>query len=163
MAPRWRRWVVKPLALAALTLSLGLGGGTAWAYFSATGSGTGHAKTGSPVALTITATSGAADLLPGGTGAAYFTVTNPNPFGATFTQVATGATVVSNNTSACPSANVSIAPTLPHTFSPAVTVAANSTSGTKSITNLVALASAAPSACQNVTFTVTLTLQGKST
>lgn len=162
-APRWRRWVGKPLALSALALSLGVGGGTAWAYFTSTGSGTGHATVGSPVSLTITATSGTADLLPGGTGAVYFTLTNNNPFGVTFTQVATGATVVSTNIVACPSANVSISPALPYTFTPAVTVSANTTSGTKSIANLVALANTAPSACQNVTFTVTLTLQGKST
>ena len=162
-AGRRLRWVVRPLALAVLTLSLGLSGGTAWAYFTNTGSGTGHATTGSHVSITITGTSGTADLLPGGKGAVYFTLANNNTFGATFSQVAVGATVVSNNQSACPNSNVSIGQTLPYNFSPAVTVGANSTSGTLSIANLVALASSAPSACQGVTFNVTLTLEGAST
>lgn len=157
---RPRRVLIVLVTLAALIL--GLGGGTAYAYFTGTGSGGGHATVGTPVNVTITAVSGTADLLPGGTGAATFTLTNTNKFGASFSKVATGATVVSNNTGACPSSNVSIAQTLPYTFSPAATVAANNTS-TQSIANLVALSASAPSTCQGVTFTVTLTLSGQST
>ena len=157
----WR--VARSVALVAFTLSLGVGGGTAWAYFSGTGSGSGHATTGSTVAVTITATGGSADLLPGGTGAVYFTLHNTNSLSATFNQVAMGATVVSNDNSACPSGFLSIGQTLPYAFSPAVVVGANATSGIQSIADLVALANTAPSSCQNVTFTVTLTLEGKST
>lgn len=159
---RWS-WPVVPVAVVAFVLALGLGGGGAYAYFSSTGSGTGHAAVGSAVNVTITATTGTADLLPGGSGAAYFTLTNTNAPGATFSQVATGATVASNNTVACPTVNASIAQALPYTFSPAVTVGANTTSGTQSIANLVALSSSAPTTCQGVTFTVTLTLSGHST
>lgn len=160
--PRRRRWHVVPVAGAVGALVAGLGAGGAYAYFSSTGSGTGQTVVGSPVSVTVTAVSGPADLLPGGTGALSFTLHNPNPFGATFTQVATVGTPVSNNTVACPSSNVSIAQTLPYAFSPAVTVSAGGTSGTESIANLVQLAANAPSACQGVTFTVILTLSGTS-
>ncbi len=157
------RWRLAPVAGAAAALVAGLGAGGAYAYLTATGSGSGHAATGSPVAVTVSATTGAADLLPGGTGAAYFTLHNPNAFAATFNAVAAGATVVSNNTGLCASANVSIAPALPHAFSPALTVSAGATTGTESIPGLVKLAANAPSSCQGVTFKVTLTLTGPST
>ena len=158
-----RRWPLVPVAGAAGALAVGLAGGGAYAYITTTGSGTGHAATGSPVAIAITATAGPADLLPGGTGAAYFTLHNTNPFGATFNQVASGAVVVSNNTGLCANSYVSVAHTLPYTFSPAVSVGPNTTSGTQSIASLVKLAANAPSSCQGVTFKVTFTLTGRST
>lgn len=161
--PRRRRWRLVPVAGAAAALAAGLGVGGADAYFTATGSGTGHAMTGSPVNVTVSATTGAADLLPGRTGAASFTLHNANPFAATFDVVATGATVVSNNTGLCATANVSIAAALPYAFSPPLTVSAGGTSGTESIPGLVKLAATAPSSCQGVTFKVTLTLTGRST
>jgi hypothetical protein len=160
---RRRRWRLVPVAGAAAALAAGLGAGGAYAYFIAKGSGTGHTATGSPVSVTVTATSGAADLLPGRAGAAYFTLHNTNPFAATFNVVATGATVVSNNTIACPSSNVSIAPALPYALSPALTVSAGATTGPESIPGLVKLAATAPSSCQGVTFKVTLTLTGRLT
>jgi predicted ribosomally synthesized peptide with SipW-like signal peptide len=162
--PRRRRWRLVPVAgAAAAALAAGLGVGGAYAYFTATASGSGHAKVGSPVSVTVSATTGAADLLPGGTGAAYFTLHNTNPFAANFNVVAAGAAVVSNNTGLCATSNVSIAPVLPHAFSPLVTVSAGGTSGTESIPGLVKLAANAPSSCQGVTFKVTLTLTGRST
>jgi len=160
---RSRRWRLVPVAGVAAALAAGLGAGGAYAYFSSTGSGTGHTTTGSAVSVTVSATTGAADLLPGGTGAAYFTLHNTNPFAATFNAVAVGAIVVSNNTVACPTSNVSIAPALPHAISPALTVSAGATTGTESIPGLVKLAASAPSSCQGVTFKVTITLTGPST
>ena len=160
---RRRRWRLVPVAGAAAALAAGLGGGAAYAYFAAKGSGTGHATTGSPITVTVSATSGAADLLPGRTGAAYFTLHNTNHFAATFNVVSTGATVVSNNTGLCATRNVSIAPALPYALSPALTVGAGATSGTESIPGLVKLAANAPSSCQGVTFKVTLTLTGRLT
>ena len=161
--PRRRRWRLVPVAGAAAALAAGLGAGGAYAYFTSTGSGSGHATVGSPVSVTVSATSGAADLLPGRTGAASFTLRNTNPFAASFNVVATGATVVSNNTGLCATSNVSIAPALPYAVFPALTVSADGTSGTESIPGLVKLAANAPSSCQGVTFKVTLTLTGQST
>ena len=139
----------------------GLGGGAAFAFFSG-GPATGHVSTGSPVTLDAVATTGSADLLPGDAGAVYFTVHNANPFSATFAQVDSGATVVSDNTGLCPSSDVSIAQTLPYTFSPAIAVSPGGTSGSRSISGLVELAANAPGSCQGVTFTVTLKLSGES-
>jgi hypothetical protein len=161
--PRRRRWRLVPVAGAAAALAGGLGVGGAYAYFTTRGSGSGHAATGSPVSVTVSATTGVADLLPGRTGAAYFALHNTNPFAATLNVVATGAIVVSNNTVACPTSNVSIAPALPHAISPALTVSAGATTGTESIPGLVKLAASAPSSCQGVTFKVTITLTGPST
>ena len=158
---RRRHWRLVPMAGAGAALAVGLGAGGAYAYFASTGSGTGHATTGSPVTVIATATSGTADLLPGGSGAASFTLNNTNPFAVTFKQV-TSAGVVSNNTIACPSANVSIAETIPFTFSPTITVSGGGTSGTETIAHLVKLAATAPSSCQGITFTVTFTLSGSS-
>ena len=151
------------LLAAIVFLVFGVGGGAAYAYFTTRGAGPGSASAGSPLTIAVTATTGSPDLLPGGTGAAYFTLTNTNSFGATFNTVATGATVVSQNTAACPSSNVSIAQPLPYVYSPSVVVGGSATSAVESIHNLVHLALAAPTGCQGVKFTVTLTLKGIST
>ena len=156
-----RRWGLVPVAGAVGIVAAGLGGGAAYAFFSG-GPGSGDASTGAPITIKTVATTGTADLLPGGSGAVYFTLHNPNPYGATFDQVASGATVVSDNTQLCPSSNVSIAQTLPYTMPSAVTVSPGGTSGSQPIANLVMLSSNAPTTCQGVTFTVTLTLSGQS-
>jgi len=157
-----RRWRVIPVAGAAGALAVGLGAGTAFAYLTTHGSGSGQTVAGSPVTIAVTATTGTADLLPGATGAVYFTLHNTDSSGATFDQVAPGATVVSDNTGLCASSYVSIAQTLPYTIPTAMTVSPGATSGVQSIASLVKLASNAPGMCQGVTFTVTLTLSGKS-
>jgi hypothetical protein len=156
-----RRRGIVPLAGAVGAVAVGLGAGGAFAFFSA-GPGTGDAPTGSPVTLKAVATTGPADLLPGVAGTVYFTVQNTDSFGATFDQVGAGATVVSDNTALCPSSDASIAQTLPYAFSPAITVGAGATSGVESVAGLVQLAPDAPDTCQGVTFTVSLTLTGRS-
>ena len=160
-----RRWGLVPVAGAASALAMGLGGGGAFAYLISSaghGLGTGETTTGSPVTIAVTAMTGKADLLPGRGGAAYFTLRNSASSGATFGQVAPGATVVSDNTSLCPSDFVSIAQTLPYTIPTAVTVSPGGTSGIQSIANLVKLSPNAPGTCQGVTFTVTFTLSGQT-
>jgi hypothetical protein len=156
-----RGWGLAPVAGAAGALAVGLGGGAAFAYIAGS-SASNVALTTSAVSVKAIGTTGSADLLPGRTGAAYFTLHNPNSFDATFDQVAPGATVVSDNTGACGNNYVSIAQTLPFTIPTAVTVSPGGTSGTESIPDLVKLAPNAPSTCQGVTFTVTLTLSGQS-
>jgi len=151
------------LLVAIVFLGFGVGGGVAYAYFTTNGHGPGSASVGSPLSIAVTATTGSPDLLPSGTGAVYFTLTNNNSFGASLNTVATGATVVSQNAAACPSSNVSIAKPLPYVFSPSFAVSGSATSAVESIHNLVQLASTAPTGCQGVKFTVTLTLSGTST
>ena len=155
------RWGFVPVASALGAVAVGLGGGAAYAYYTG-GPQSNVAATGSPVTIKATATTGAADLLPGRAGAVYFTLDNANSDGATFAQVAPGATVLSDNVQLCPSSYVSIAQKLPYAIPTTVTVSPGGTSGMQSIANLVMLAPNAPGTCQGVTFTVRLTLSGQS-
>jgi hypothetical protein len=158
-----RRWRLVPLAGAAGAVAVGLGVGSAVAILvSQGGSGSGQTTAAGPVTVSVAATTGNADLLPGRTGAAYFTLHNTASSSATFDQVVSGARVASDNTGLCASSYVSIAQTLPYSFSPAGAVSPGGTSGLQSIANLVALAPNAPNTCQGVTFTVTFTLSGRS-
>ena len=152
---RRRHWGLVPVAGAAAALTAGLGGGAAYAYFTSTGSGTGHAATGSPVSATITAATPTATLLPGVQGSASFTVNNTNPFAVSFTTIS-NVVVVSSNPSGCLSTYL----TVPGSVSPAITVGANSLSGTETIP--VTLSQFAPSSCQGNSFTVTFKLSGTS-
>ena len=132
------------------------GGGIAAALWSANGSGPGQAKALSAQALTVTAATGAADLYPGFTaGDVFFTITNPNPYPATFTSMTAGA-IVSSNPGGCPSSNVTVA----NATGLSLAAAASSTSGTQSIVDVVTMAAAAPDGCQGATFTISLTLSG---
>lgn len=159
-APTRSGWRRAPLLIAVAAVVLGTGLGTAWAFVTASGSGTKTGRIATVVTVTVSAATATTTLLPGGEGPAYFTLKNTNSIAVTFTKV-TAASAVSNTTTKCPTANISIAQTLPYTLSPTLTVAANSTSATKSIANFVKLATTAPTGCQGVTFAVSLTLTGK--
>lgn len=156
-----RRWGLAPVVGAAGGLVLCAGGGAAFAYMAGS-SASNDTSTVSAVSIKVAGTTGSADLLPGRAGAAYFTLHNPNSFAVSFDQVASGATVVSDDSGLCASDEVSVAPTLPFNFPTPVTVSPGGTSGTQSIPGLVELAPDAPSTCQGVTFTVTFTLSGQS-
>jgi hypothetical protein len=155
-----RRWPLASLAGAAALLAAGLASGSAFAYFGSSGTGGGGSFVGAPVAVTLTAVGGGADLLPAGNGALHFTVRNANPFGATFTRVVTAGTPVSTDPAACPSSDLTVVQTLPFTFSPAVSVGADATSGPQAIPDFVQLSPDAPDTCQGVTFTLDITLNG---
>ena len=129
------------LAVVAVALSLGLGGATAFAYFTSRGTGTGSGAAERTVNVTVSATNGAADLLPGGSGSVYLTLHNPNSFGAAFNEVS-AASISSTSNSSCPGSNISLA-TLPYIISPAVTVSGGG-SETRDIASLVTLAANAP-------------------
>jgi hypothetical protein len=136
-----------------------LAGGVAYALWTSSGAGSGRANSGSAVALTVTATTGAADLYPGFTaGDVSFTVTNPNPYAVTFTSMTTPGTAISSNPTLCPNLNV----TAVGKTGLELVVAANSTSETLSIADVVTMISAAPDGCQDKTFDIALTLTGAS-
>lgn len=149
-----RRTTAVSVATAA---TLVLAGGVAYAYWTTTAQGDGAALSRSNITTTVTAAAATADLYPGGTGAVKFTLDNPNPYDVSFTSV-TAASVVSDNTGACPNSNISINPTLPHAIS--IPVAAGATATPGSVAGLVKMAAAAGNGCQGVGFTVTLTLAG---
>lgn len=132
-------------------------GGLALALWTANGSGSGRGQSRSAVAVTVTAVSGTADLYPGFVdGDVYFTLTNTNPYPVRFTAMSSG-TVTSSDTTACPSTNVTVDATASGLT---LDVAANSTSATLSIADVVNMGASAPDGCQAKTFTITLTLTG---
>ena len=109
------------------------------------------------VTVTVTAVTGTADLSPGFVdGDVFFTLTNTNPYPVTFTSMASGA-VTSSNTGACPSSNVTVDASATGL---SLTVAANATSATLSIPDVVNMLAAAPDGCQGKTFDIVLTLTG---
>ena len=133
-----------------------LGGGIAGALWAASGSGSGEANAVTAQIVTVSAATGAADLYPGFTGGdVFFTVTNTNPYSVMFSSMAVGA-VTSSDPAGCPSSNVSVASATGLTLA----VAANATSATQSIADVVTMVAGAPDACQGATFTIALTLSG---
>ena len=147
----------KKLAISLVSLGVAGAGSLAWAMWTANGSGTGRAQSRTAITVTVTAVTGAADLYPGFTdGDAYFTLTNTNPYPVTFTAMSSGA-VTSSNTGACPSSNVTVDASASGL---SLTVAANATSATLSIPDVVNMLAAAPDGCQGKTFDIVLTLTG---
>ncbi len=147
------------VALAATVAAVGAGGGIAMAVWSTTGTGSGAGGADVAQSLVVTAVvpgSSGASLYPGGpAGWVYLTVQNPNPFAVTLTGLSWG-TPTSLNTTACPSANISVDANAPTSLS--VPVAANTTSGALQINGVLDLAHAAPNGCQGVDFTVPVTV-----
>lgn len=140
------------------TFVLATVGGVA-ALWSATASGPSNTEALTAVDITVAGATATADLYPGFTlGDVYFTLTNTNPYPVTFSSMTAGA-VVSGNPTACPASNVTVI----NKTGLALAVAANSTSATLSITDVVTMVSAAPTGCQGVTFTIPLTLTGTQT
>ena len=146
--------------------TLVLGAGVGYAYWSASASGTATGKSATAKTITVTAvTPGAGDLYPGGTGAVAYTLTNDNSYATSFTRL-TAASVVSDDTGACPNANIAITPAIAAALAAGYTVPAQAaagsgaTSSTYTIPGLLTMAASAPDGCQGKTFTVTLTLTG---
>jgi hypothetical protein len=147
------------LVVVGALLSIVLMGAVASALWSASGTGSGRAVALNAQSVVVSATPGTQDLYPGSTGGAvYFTLTNPNPYAVTFTTMTAG-TVTSSDQANCPASNVSVG----NASGLSLPVAANTTSGTLSISNVTAMQLAAPNACQGITFTVSLTLSGSQT
>lgn len=145
---RKRIIVVAALAIAAT-------GGAVAAYWTATGSGSGSASSLSAQAITVSATTGTADLYPGFTdGDLSFTAANPNPYPVTFTSYTAG-TVTSSDPVNCPSTNVTV---VDGTIS--LTVAAGASGVATTLPDVVTMIAAAPDGCQDKSFTVDLTLSG---
>ena len=133
-----------------------LGASVAVAQWSADGTGNSSALSRGAVALSVTASAATADLYPGFTnGDVYFTVANTNPYPVRLTS-ATFGTVTSTDTGLCPSTNVTVDAT-------ATGLALNvpaSGSATLSIADVVNMGFSAPDGCQNMAFTIALTLTG---
>jgi hypothetical protein len=148
--------VTKKLVIVGAVVAVVLTASVAYALWPATGSGSGRARAVTAQAITVTAATGAADLYPGFAGGdVFFTMTNANPYAATFTAMTPGA-VTSSDPTNCPASNVSVVSATGLNLN----VAGNTTSPTVSIADVVTMASAAPDGCQGVSFTITLSLTG---
>ena len=146
----------KKLIITAVVGAAALTAGAAFALWSASGSGSGSAKALTAQSITVTASTGAADLYPGFTqGKVSFTMANTNPYPVTFTSMTPG-TITSSDPVGCPTANVTVA----SASGLSLLVPANATATPGSVPNVVTLATAAPDGCQGVVFTVALTLSG---
>ncbi|KAA2262606.1 hypothetical protein F0L68_11930 [Solihabitans fulvus] len=92
------------------------------------------------------------DLWPGGTGAAQYSIDNPNGFPVVVSKL-TFNSITSGNETNCPAKNLT-AVNSTATLATAITVPANSNSGAQSLPAAFKLDTNAPSACQGVVFTV---------
>jgi hypothetical protein len=155
MSSKRKRLVVAGCVVAAFAGA----GAVAYAEWSGSAAGSGRARATTVVQATLTAANGAPDLFPGFTdGDVYFTVTNPNAFGITYTDM-TATTVTSSDETACPASNVTIEPATGLSLvSPP-----SATSETLSITDVVSMSVDAPDGCQGVSFDIALTLTGDQT
>lgn len=87
---------------ALLGASLTLVGAAAYALWTSTGSGSSGAKALTAQTITVSASSGPADLYPGFTqGDLFFTSANTNPYPVTFTSMTPGSITSSDETN-CP-------------------------------------------------------------
>lgn len=145
-------------------VAIAISAGVATAVWSASGSGTGTGGAKVAQGLTVSGISqingSGAALYPGGpAGWVYITVTNPNPYAVTITGLSWG-TPTSNNTTACPSSNISLDANAPTTTS--IPIPANATAGATyySINNVLDLSHSAPDGCQGVLFNAPVTVTG---
>lgn len=129
-------------------------GATTFGAWTVGGSGSGYAKAVTAVNLTMNDVSGTtvADLYPGGTGAVKFSVTNPNAFAVTITDVTAGSAVTSND-DGCTTTGVSFTTTtgLTQVVGAGATVAFT-------LAGKAAMSNASLNACQGDIFTLPVTL-----
>lgn len=148
-----KRIVIIVLVIAAVAV-----GGSAAAFWSRIGAGTGTAGSGTTSAVTLSPGTATAGLFPGGQNAVSFTVTNPNTtsvridsFSLDTTQGTAGFAVDAGH-SACTLSSL----TFPTQTQPGGWTVPGSNSLAVSLPASLALATAAPNACQGASFTVYL-------
>jgi len=135
----------------------------AYALWAGTGTGQGRARATTAVEATVNpvncaAAPGCVDLYPGYTGGdVYFTITNPNPYAITFTDMTSGAITVLPGNPDCPAGAITVAPAT----GLALVAPANSTTGELSILDVVTMVTTAPNGCQGASFDIQLTLTGE--
>lgn len=158
-APRPRRLGPTVLVLGTVAGAVLLPTGIAHAYWRTAGIGTGTASGGilSPL-VAQTATAAGATLGPGGSGTLTVTVTNPNPVDVTVTAVSGNGTVgAGGGLGSC--TNFVVAVQTPTAGLP-VTVPAGATV-TLTLAHGIAMTSA-DNGCQGASFTVPVTLTGRT-
>jgi hypothetical protein len=147
---------LKRKILAALAvMAVIIGGGVAYAAWTAGGTGSGAAKAATAQPLVVTAGTTTADLYPGFTqGDVFLKVANPNPYAVNITSLTPGTITTSSGT--CAASNITVAPAT----GLSINVPAGATAAAVTVPNIVSMIAAAPDACQNVTFTITVSVAG---
>lgn len=151
-----RKPSLRRLAVTSALVLGSLGVSAAMAQWTTSGTGTSEAKSLTAVVLTVTARTATADLYPGFVdGDVYFTVANTNPYPVSLTSASFNG-VTSSDTTACPSANVTVDAT-----KTGLTLAVPA-GGTALLTiaDVVNMLTTAPDGCQSKAFTIGLTLTG---
>lgn len=158
---RKRRWIIAGI-VSTLVVATGL---VAYALWAGTGTGAGRARATTAVAATVdpvdcAAQPGCIDLYPGYTaGDVYFTITNPNPYDITFTDMTPGAVTVLPGNPGCPAGAIVVAPA----SGLALAAPANATTAELSVLDVVTMVDTAPNECQGASFDIALTLTGEQT
>lgn len=136
-----------------------LGGSAAYAFWSTTGTGTGTATSTASSPLTLTMPASVAGLYPTGTVTATVSVRNDNPFAVGIASMSFGVTTAEKSAQSpegtCTASTV--------TFAVAAGAPASiPLNGSVDVPIAVTMSNLAPDACQNATFTSTLTVNGQS-
>lgn len=153
--------------------AIALGGAALAVLFSATvvfalwtgqGTGSGRARATTAVTATVTPVNctpspACNDLYPGFVnGDVYFTITNPNPYAITFTDMTAGAVSVdAGHAAACPASSITVDSPVTGL---SLVAPASSTTAQLSIADVVTMILAAPDGCQGASFDIALTLTG---
>jgi hypothetical protein len=149
------------IALAALAAALGAAGIAVAAWLSS-GSGRPGVSAGNALAPTTSTVAGSAVtsglLVPGATGTAVVTLTNPNPYKVRVLTIApNGAATASGGVGTCATTGVTFT-----AQQPGVTLAAGAGT-TLTLAGAVAMSTASETGCQGATFTVPVTVTVAST
>jgi hypothetical protein len=151
------------IVIAGVSILVVAGAFAAYALWAGSGTGSGRARATTAVEATINpvdcaAQPGCIDLYPGyADGDVYFTITNPNPYDITFTDMTPGAITVIP--AACPAGSITVAPTT----GLALVAPANATTGELSVLDVVTMSIDAPNECQGAAYDIALTLTGEQT
>lgn len=155
-----RRAVVGTVTAAAVLTAGGIG----YAAWTVTATGSSQAKAGTVSAGVITVATASADLYPGGTGAVYFDVTNPNGFPVTYNALSfvSPTITITGGGAGCLTSMLTLnAVTLTTTTD--INIAANTTATAQSVAGAVTMSTGAHNDCQGATFTISgTTLNGVS-
>lgn len=144
--------------IAGTTALFVIGFGVALAAWLVSGSGNGAAKAGSLTTLTVnSATAATADLYPGGTGALYLSVTNPNNLALNIVSVSPNGAITSDKPG-CGAADV----TFTAKTGLSVALLANESNHTFNLPAAVTMVAAAADECQGATFTIPVTVQAST-
>jgi hypothetical protein len=152
--------MTRKLTIGTLFAGAMLAGSIAFAAWTATGSGSGYAEAGVAQALTTVdvSASTAATLYPGATGDVLVSISNPNPYPVTVTDVAGSGVIDSDTTPAC---DASTGVTYTDQTGLSISVPAGGAT-TVTLSGSAQMDNSSHTTCQGAVFTIPVTLSGLS-